>query len=103
MSDESDMERGTVELLVAKGYWKAVGAKLLHVINETFCSIPTDGANCCYLVRLISKASVARCQPAKNGGSGNSVSAASPMIKLAKRWIKGIREFVQLELHIFPS
>ena len=47
------------ELLVEKGYWKAVGAKLLRVINETFCSIPTDNANCCYLDRLTSGASAA--------------------------------------------
>ena len=37
------------ELLVAKGYWIVVGAKPLNVVHETFCSIPTYGANCCYL------------------------------------------------------
>ena len=30
---------------MAKGYWIAVGAKPLHVVNETFYSIPTDDAN----------------------------------------------------------
>ena len=34
---------------MAKGYWIAIGAKPLHVIDETFYSIPTDGANCRYL------------------------------------------------------
>ena len=47
------------ELPVAKGYWIAIGAKPLHVIDETFCSIPTDGANFRYLNRLTSKASTA--------------------------------------------
>ena len=55
------------KLLAAKGYWKAVGAKLLYVFDETFCSIPTDGANCLYLDHLTSGASVTRCKPAKNG------------------------------------
>ena len=40
------------ELLVAEGYWIAVGAKPIHVVDENFCSIPIDGANCCYLDRL---------------------------------------------------
>ena len=39
------------ELLVAKGYWKAIGAKFLHIVDETFCSIPTYSANCCYFDR----------------------------------------------------
>ena len=55
------------ELLVAKGYWIAVGAKHLPVIDETFCSILTNGANCCYLDRLTSEASMARCEPRKKG------------------------------------
>ena len=41
------------ELLVAEGYRITVGAKPLYVVDETFCSIPTDDANCRYLVRLI--------------------------------------------------
>ena len=56
------------KLLVAKGYWQVVGAKLLRVVDETFCSIPTDGTNCCYLDRLTSRASATRCKPAKKGG-----------------------------------
>ena len=32
------------ELLVAKGYWIAIGAKPLHVVDETFYSITTDNA-----------------------------------------------------------
>ena len=48
-----------------KDYLTAVEAKLLQPVNETICSIPTDGANCCYLDRLIFGASVAQCQPAK--------------------------------------
>ena len=47
----------SLELLVAKGYWKAVGAKLLHVVDETFCLIPTDDVNCRSLVCLSSGAS----------------------------------------------
>ena len=40
-----------------KGYLKIVEAKLLQPVSETFCSVPTDGANCCYLDLLISRAS----------------------------------------------
>ena len=56
------------DLLVAKGYWKAVGAKLFHVVDKTFYLIPTDGGSCCHLDRLTSKASVERYRPTKNGG-----------------------------------
>ena len=45
------------ELLVVESYWIAVGAKTLHVVDETFCSVPTDEASCQYLVRLTSGAS----------------------------------------------
>ena len=41
-----------LELLVMKGYWKSVRANLLRVVDETFCSIPIDSANCRYLDRL---------------------------------------------------
>ena len=71
-------------LLVSKGYWKAFGAKLLRVVDETFCSIPTDSANCCYLDRLTSWASSTRRKPTKKGGFIDSVPAASLMIKSAK-------------------
>ena len=30
---------GSTELQVTKGYWTAVGAKLLPIVDETFCSI----------------------------------------------------------------
>ena len=40
-----------------KGYLTIVEHKLLQPVNETFYSIPIDGANCCYLDRLISGAS----------------------------------------------
>ena len=45
-----------------KGYLIAVEAKLLLPVNETFYSISTDSANCCYLDRLTSRASMAQCQ-----------------------------------------
>ena len=54
------------ELLVAKGYCKAVAAKLLQVVDETFCSGPTEGANCYYLDRLTFGALAAQCKPAKH-------------------------------------
>ena len=73
------------ELLVTKGYWIAVGAKPLYVVDETFCSIPTNGTNCRYLDRLTFGALVTRCKPAKQGGIDSGVPAASPKIKLAKR------------------
>ena len=70
-----------------EGYWIAVGAKPLHVVDDTFCSVPKDGANCKYLVRLISGASETQCKPEKRGFD-SGVSAASPMIKSAKRMEK---------------
>ena len=50
---------------MTKGYSKVVGAKLSHVVDETFYSIPTDGANYRYLVRLIFGASTEQREPAK--------------------------------------
>ena len=67
-----------------KGYWIAVGAKPLHVVDQTFCSIPTDSANYRHLDCLTFEALVAQCKLAKQGGSGSSVSASSSMIKSAK-------------------
>ena len=55
------------KLLEATGYWIAVGVKLLHVVDETFCSISTYGANSRYLDCLTSKASATQCKLAKNG------------------------------------
>ena len=56
----------------------------MHVVNETFCSIPTSGTNCQYLVRLTSEASAIWYKPTKNKGSNGDVSVISPMLKLAK-------------------
>ena len=69
---------------MAKGYYKTIRAKLLHVVDVTFCSIPTNGTNCWYLVHLIFRALVERCEPAKKGSSGG-VQVASSMLKLEKR------------------
>ena len=102
MSNESDVERGTVGATGGKGLLKAVEAKLLCVVDVTFCSILKDGANFCYLDHLTFGASVARCKLAKRG-SGDSVSAASPMIKSTKGCRRGRKKFAQLELHLFPS
>ena len=55
---------------MVKGYQKAIRAKLLHVVDEDFCPIPTNGANCQFLVRLSSEASAARYKPTKEWGSG---------------------------------
>ena len=46
-----------LELLVVEGYWIAVRAKPLHVVDDTFCSVFTYGSNCCYLDPLIFGAS----------------------------------------------
>ena len=50
-----------------KGYLTVVEAKLLQPLSDTFCSFPTNGANCRYLDRLTSRASTVQCKPAKNG------------------------------------
>ena len=76
------------KLLVEKGYWKAVGAKLLPIVVVTFCSIPTNGANCRYLDHLTFGASTPRCKLAKKG---------------VRQWCVERRKFTQLELPIFPS
>ena len=55
------------ELLVVKGYWIVVGAKPLHVVDETFCSIPTNDANYRNLDLLTSGTSVVRCKSTKRG------------------------------------
>ena len=90
------------KLLEATGYWIAIGAKLLHVVDETFCSIPIDGANFRYLDRMTFGALEAQCKPAKKKGSDGGVLVASPMIKLEKKWRRERRELAQLELHTFP-
>ena len=53
------------DLLTAEGCRKTVGAKPLHVIDETFCLIPTDGAKFRYMVRLAFGASTGKREPTK--------------------------------------
>ena len=48
-----------------KGYLTTVEAKLLQPVNETFYLVPTYGANCGYLDRLISGASRTQYKPVK--------------------------------------
>ena len=50
-----------------KGCLTAVEAKLLQLVNENFCLIPTDDASCSYLDRLTFGASTTQCKPAKKG------------------------------------
>ena len=71
------------ELLVAKGYWKVVGAKLLHVVDVTFCSIPTDDANFCYLDRLTFGASAVQCKCWTNGFEHNKLA----IFELKLQWV----------------
>ena len=74
------------DLLEAKSCQITVEAKPLHVVDETFGLIPIDDAKCRYLIRLAFGASAGRCEPARERekGYGGGVSAASPMLKLAK-------------------
>ena len=79
------------DLLTAEGCRTTVEAKPLHVVDETFCLIPTDGAKCRYMVRLAFGASTGKCEPTKKKkkkrekGYRGGVPAASPMLKLAKK------------------
>ena len=84
-----------------KCYLTAVEAKLLQPVNETFCSIPTDGVNCCNLDRLTSRALVAQCKPIKKGQSGDGGSGVSLMIKSTKIRRGRRRKFTQWGLHTF--
>ena len=68
---------------MVKGYWTIVGAKSLQPVDETFCSLPIDGTNCCYLDYLTFEASAAQREPVK-GRSGDGGPVASSMIKSAK-------------------
>ena len=96
-------ERELLELLVEKENLKFIGSKFLHVVDETFYSIPTNGVNCCSLNCLILRASIERRGPGKEMGSDGGVPVASPMIKSVKGWRRWIRKFVPLELHTFLS
>ena len=49
-----------------KSYLTAVEAKLSQLVNKTFCYVPIEGINCCYLDRLTFEASTAQCKPTKN-------------------------------------
>ena len=71
------------ELLVAEGYWIAIGAKPLNVVDETFCSIPTYGTNCHYLDSLTFGHQQREVNLQKRG-SEDGVSVVFPMIKSAK-------------------
>ena len=53
------------DLLVAKGCRITVGVNPFHVIDETFGSIPIDGAKCRHLILLAFEASAGRREPAK--------------------------------------
>ena len=55
------------ELLMTKGYWIVIGAKPLHVVDEIFCSIPTDDTNSRYLDCLTRGASAERYKLSKKG------------------------------------
>ena len=72
---------------MAKGYWIVVGAKPLHVIDETFCSIPTDDANYRYLDRLTSETLAVRYKPTKKGGHGRFVDEYSASDSLPNKFI----------------
>ena len=67
-----------------EGYQITVKAKPFHIVNKTFSSIPTDGANYRYLVRLIFGGSTELCELAKIKGIHNDGSAASLMFKSVK-------------------
>ena len=77
----------------------------MHVVDEIFGSIPTDGAKCRYLIRLAFGASVRRCEPARKREKryGGGVPAASPMLKLDKRMEK-IRKPIGIDriAYLFP-
>ena len=68
----------------------------MHVVDETFCSIPIDNTNCRYLVRLFSEASTTQCKPSKE--------CRMPLRCLSRQ--KGIekkgKEVPQLALRTFP-
>ena len=72
------------ELLVVEGYKIVVGAKPLLVVDETFCSVLTDDANCRYLDQLTFGASEASYKPIRKNKFDDDVSVASPMLKSAK-------------------
>ena len=48
-----------------KGYLKTIEAKLSQPVNETFYLVPINGANCCYLDHLTSRALAMQCKHVK--------------------------------------
>ena len=64
---------------MVEGYWIAVGDKPLHVVDETFCSVPTDDARCQYLVRLTSGASTTWYKPAKKKKNDPTTMCRPPL------------------------
>ena len=65
---------------VTEGCWGIVEVIPLRPVNETFCLVPTDGANYEYLKSLKLWASVVQREPAKRRSNGG-ISVTSPMIK----------------------
>ena len=61
------------DFLTVEGYRSTVGTKPLHVVNETFCLIPIDGAKWWYLIRLAFGASVGCRELAKKEKRGTTV------------------------------
>ena len=85
MSNESGEGRGIIRSSGGKGLSNNCRAKPLHVIDETFGSIPTDGDKCRYLIRLAfwhQRDDV----NLKKRENGSGVLTASMMLKLPKRW-----------------
>ena len=60
----------------------------MHVVDETFGLISTDGDKCQYLIRMAFGASAGRREPTRKIEKGGSVPVTSPMLKLAKRMEK---------------
>ena len=77
-----------------QGYWTIVDAKPSQLVGETLCSLPINGANCCYPDCLNLWASTVQCKLAK-GQSDDGGTTASPMTKSAKD--------DELEEESFPS
>ena len=63
------------DLLAAKGCRITVGAKLLHIVDETFGSIPIDSTKCRSLIRLAFEASTGRREPIRKREKGGGVPA----------------------------
>ena len=84
-----------------KGYWRVVRAKISHVVDLDFCSIPTNDANCCYLDCLTSEASATRHKPAKN--RGRATMFQPPLLCLSQQKDGGEEEGSSLVRIAYPS